>query len=156
MSFGADDMKWLEAKEGRIFVIRLEDDEIIHDCIERFARENGVKSAFLILLGGTKKGNMVVGPNDEMSKPVEPMISNFLGVHEILAVGTVFPDEQGTPIAHIHGALGRGDHTLVGCLRKGIHVWEFVEVLLIELIVPGVLRKRDDEKGYYIIGIDPR
>ncbi|MEM2979336.1 MAG: DUF296 domain-containing protein, partial [Methanomassiliicoccales archaeon] len=70
------------------------------------------------------------------------------------AVGTVFPDEQGIPLAHVHGALGRGDHTMVGCLRKGVHVWEFVEVVLIELIVPDVLRKRDAEKGFDVIDGD--
>ncbi|NIT59971.1 MAG: DUF296 domain-containing protein, partial [Aliifodinibius sp.] len=31
-------MKYSEAKQGRIFVIRLEDGDIVHDEIERFAR----------------------------------------------------------------------------------------------------------------------
>ena len=43
-------MKFSEARQGRVFVIRLEDGEIIHETIERFAGEQGIKAAALILL----------------------------------------------------------------------------------------------------------
>ena len=33
-------MKYAEARAGRIFVIRLEDGDIVHEAIEKFAREN--------------------------------------------------------------------------------------------------------------------
>jgi len=33
-------MKYSEAKQGHIFVIRLEDGDIIHEAVENFARYN--------------------------------------------------------------------------------------------------------------------
>lgn len=35
-------MKYSEAKQGRIFVIRLEDGDIVHEELERFAREQSM------------------------------------------------------------------------------------------------------------------
>jgi len=35
-------MKACEGRVGRVFVIRLEDGEMVPECIERFAREKGV------------------------------------------------------------------------------------------------------------------
>ena len=37
-------MKYSQAKQGRIFVIRLEDGDIIHQEIEKFAREKSIKA----------------------------------------------------------------------------------------------------------------
>ena len=44
-------MKAVEGRLGRIFGIRLEDGDMIPDCIERFAEENGVSVGKVILLG---------------------------------------------------------------------------------------------------------
>ena len=49
-------MKYLQAKQGRIFVIRLEDGDVIHEEIERFAREKGINVAALILRKGYNNG----------------------------------------------------------------------------------------------------
>ena len=35
-------MKACEGRIGRVFVIRLEDGDVVPHCIERFAEENGV------------------------------------------------------------------------------------------------------------------
>ena len=35
-------MKACEGRIGRVFVIRLEDGDVVPECIERFAEENGV------------------------------------------------------------------------------------------------------------------
>lgn len=43
-------MKYSQAKQRRIFVIRLEDRDVIHEEIERFAREKGIKAAALIII----------------------------------------------------------------------------------------------------------
>ena len=37
-------MKYSQAKQGRVFVIRLEDGDVIHEEIEKFAREKGIKT----------------------------------------------------------------------------------------------------------------
>ena len=45
-------MKYSQAKQGHIFVIRLENGNIIHKEIERFARNQSIKAATLIIIGG--------------------------------------------------------------------------------------------------------
>ncbi len=56
-------MKYSQAKIGRIYVIRLEDGDIIHEEIEKFAREKSIKAAALIIIGGADEGSkLIVGP----------------------------------------------------------------------------------------------
>ena len=56
-------MKYSEAKQGRIFIVRLEDGDIVHEEIEQFAREQSIKAAALIIIGGADKDSkLVVGP----------------------------------------------------------------------------------------------
>ena len=45
-------MKYSQAKQGRVFVMRLEDGETVHEEIERFAREHSIAAAALIIIGG--------------------------------------------------------------------------------------------------------
>ena len=47
-------MKFSSAQLGRVFVLRLEDGEIVHECIERFAAEHGIARAVLSV-GSLKK-----------------------------------------------------------------------------------------------------
>jgi len=56
-------MKYSEEKPGRVFVIRLEDGDILHEKIEAFAKEKSIKAAGLIIVGGADTGSkLVVGP----------------------------------------------------------------------------------------------
>ena len=45
------------------------------------------------------------------------------GAHEVAAVGVIAPGEDGKPVLHIHGALGRSGKTTAGCLRPGVTTW---------------------------------
>ena len=53
-------MKYSEAKQGRTFVLRLEDGEILHECVEKFAREKGVSSGAVIAVGGADAGSRLI------------------------------------------------------------------------------------------------
>ena len=56
-------MRYSLAQQGRIFVIRLEDGDIVHEEIEKLARKESIKSAALIVLGGASENStLVVGP----------------------------------------------------------------------------------------------
>jgi len=56
-------MRYSEAKLGRVFVIRLEDGEILHESLESFAEAQAISSAALVVLGGADEGSkLVVGP----------------------------------------------------------------------------------------------
>jgi len=128
-------MKYSEAKTGRIFVIRLEDGEILHEEIEKFARAHAVKAATLIVVGGAHAGStLVVGPEFSGARPVNPMQHTLTDVHEIVGTGTLFPDEDGNPMLHMHIACGRNEHTVTGCIRSGVKVWQVMEVILYELL----------------------
>ena len=44
-------MKYSQARQGRVFVIRLEHGEVLHEVLERFALEKKIAAAALILVG---------------------------------------------------------------------------------------------------------
>ncbi|MCL2789243.1 MAG: DNA-binding protein [Desulfobulbus sp.] len=128
-------MRFSEARPGRVFVLRLEDGEIVHEMIERFALEQGIEAASLLAVGGADAGShLVVGPRDDRGLPLQPMPWELQHVHEIAGVGTLFRDEAGTPLVHMHMACGRGGGTVTGCIRSGVKVWHVLEVIIHELV----------------------
>lgn len=145
-------MRYSQAKQGRLFIIRLEDGEILHETIEHFAAEQGIKAAYLIVLGGAdSQSRLVVGPEDGRTTPVNPMIHELKNVHEIVGTGTLFPDEEETPLLHMHVAGGRLDSTITGCVRSGVKVWQVAEVVLIELLETTALRKLEPALGFKLL-----
>lgn len=145
-------MKYSEAKQGRIFVIRLEDGDIVHDEIERFAREKSIGAASLIIVGGAdQKSKFVVGPEEGRTTPVVPMEHVLDEVHEIAGVGTLFPDDEGNPVLHMHMACGRKSATITGCIRQGVRVWHVMEVILFELADTTGVRTHDPVTGFKLL-----
>jgi predicted DNA-binding protein with PD1-like motif len=145
-------MKYAEAGAGRIFVIRLEDGDIVHEVIEKFARELDIKAAALIILGGADlDSKLVVGPKKGRAKPLHPMEHILEDVHEVSGTGTLFPDDQGNPILHMHMACGRKSSTVTGCIRTGVKVWHVMEVILFELIDTTGRRLVDPETGFKLL-----
>ncbi|RKX60002.1 MAG: DUF296 domain-containing protein [Thermodesulfobacteriota bacterium] len=128
-------MRYSQAKQGRIFIVRLEDGDIVHEEIEKFSREKSIKAAALIILGGADKGSkLIVGPEHGRREPIIPMEHILDNVHEIAGTGTIFPDEKGKPVLHMHIACGRKTSSVTGCVRKGVKVWHIMEVILFELV----------------------
>ena len=128
-------MKYSQARQGRVFILRLEDGEIVHQVIERFAADQGIKAAALIILGGADDGSrLVVGPQEDRGLPLNPMQHALENAHEVTGTGTIFPDAQGRPLLHMHMACGRKGTTVTGCIREGVKVWHIMEVILFELL----------------------
>lgn len=145
-------MRYSQAKPGRIFTIRLEDGDILHECIEGLAREEGIRAAALIALGGADDGSrLVVGPEQDRATPIVPMERILEHAHEVAGVGTLFPNEQGDPILHMHLAMGRGDHGLVACTRRGVKVWHVMEVVLWELAESTAKRRLEAASGFELM-----
>jgi predicted DNA-binding protein with PD1-like motif len=137
---------------GRIFVLRLQDGEIVHETLETFAEKNDVKSALCLFLGGAEdKSKLVVGPKDGDALPIEPMIAMLKGVHEGCGVGTIFCDPQGKPKLHMHGSFGRNGGAITGCMRAGVEVWLIGEVVLLELIGGSARREKDVKTGFEVL-----
>lgn len=145
-------MKYSEAKQGRVFVIRLENGDILHEEIEKFAVDKNINAATLIVVGGADEGSkLIVGPENGKASPIIPMNHVLNNVHEIVGTGTLFPDNDGKPILHMHVASGRKDSTVTGCVRSGVKVWQVAEVVLFELIDTNAVRKFDEETGFKLL-----
>jgi predicted DNA-binding protein with PD1-like motif len=145
-------MQYTETSRGRTFVLRLEHGDVVHETIEGFAREQGIAAAALIVLGGADTGSrLVVGPEEGDSRPVNPMVRELGHVHEVAGTGTLFPDEEGEPVLHMHMACGRQDQTTTGCIRAGVRTWQILEVVLFELVGTSGLRRKDPHLGFSLL-----
>ena len=82
-------MKYSEARQGRVFIVRLEDGEI---------------------------------------------------ANEVTGTGTIFCDDERTPLLHMHMACGRQDKTITGCIRSGVKVWRVMEVIIHEILDTDAMR----------------
>jgi predicted DNA-binding protein with PD1-like motif len=147
-------MHAIEAKLGRVFVLRLNDGDRLPYVLESFAFENKIGSALCFFLGGAKeKSRVVVGPKDGNVLPPEPMITLLSGVHEMFGVGTIFENEQGKPKLHMHSSFGRNKKTITGCVRMGVDVWRIGEVVVLELLGLSAHRAKDKETGFEFLEI---
>lgn len=145
-------MKYSEGTVGRIFVLSLDDGDRLPQTVEDFCAEKDVARAICILIGGIDDGgNIVVGPKDRETMPPEPMLFKLAGVHEVAAVGTIFPDDDGAPRLHMHAALGRDGETHTGCIRPGVDVWKLGEFVILEISNNPATRKMDAATGFALL-----
>jgi len=145
-------MKYSEARQGRTFIIRLEDGDIVHEEIEGFAKEQSIAAAVLIAVGGADcDSRLVVGPQEARTSPVIPVEHILDNVHEIAGTGTIFPDGKGNPILHMHMACGRKASTITGCVRSGVKVWHVMEIILIELVGTTATRVLESATGFELL-----
>jgi len=144
-------MKSCEGQLGRVFVIRLEDEDVLPECIEQFAESNGVSVGHVILVGGIGNGQVVVGPRHSHEMPPQPMLLPVDGAHEVAGVGVLAPDEEGRPVLHMHAALGRSGQTITGCLRPGVTTWLVGEVILYEILGVKATRVKDNKSGFALM-----
>jgi len=145
-------MKYTEAKPGRIFVVRLEDGDIVHEAIESFAAERGIRAGALVILGGADADSrFVVGPEEGRSATITPMVHLMENVHEVSGTGTIFPNAEGHPVLHMHMACGRNRETVTGCARSGVRVWHVMEAILFELTDVRAVRAYDPITGFELL-----
>jgi len=146
-------MKASEGHIGRVFVLRLEDGDVVPDCIERFAAEKGISVGQAILVGGIGEGNIVVGPRDSAEMPPEPVLHPVDGAHEVVGVGVIAPDKDGKPVLHIHASLGRSGKALTGCLRPGVKTWLVGEAIIFEILGAKAARLPDKLSGFDLMEV---
>ena len=148
-------MKYSQAQQGRVFIIRLEDGDVVHEEIEALAKKESIQAATLTILGGADTGSrLVVGPADGRSETITPMEHVIDNVYEIVGTGTLFPNENGEPVLHMHVACGRNQGTVTGCVRRGVKTWHVLEVVLTELVGTTARRVFDPITGFGLL--DPR
>jgi len=144
-------MKTSEGRLGRVFVIRLEDGDVLPECIEHFAQQEGISVGHAIMVGGIGDGQVVVGPRHTKHRPPDPMLLPVDGAHEAVALGVLAPGENGQPVLHMHAALGRSGNTLTGCIRPGVTTWLVGEVILYEILGTEARRIKDEASGFALL-----
>jgi predicted DNA-binding protein with PD1-like motif len=146
-------MKASEGKIGRVFVVRLEDGDIVPDCLERFAAEKSIKAGHVVLIGGIGGGEVVAGPRKSDEMPPDPIHLPVDGAHEVVGLGIIAPDKDGKPVLHIHASLGRAGKTLTGCLRPGVSTWLVGEAIIYEITGTTTQRLPDKESGFDLMEV---
>jgi predicted DNA-binding protein with PD1-like motif len=146
-------MRASEGQLGRIFVIRLEDGDVIPACIESFAEEKGISVGQVIMIGGIGDGQVVVGPRHSDEMPPEPMLVPVDGAHEVVGTGIIAPDTKGKPTLHIHASLGRAGKTTTGCLRPGVTTWMVGEAIIFEILNTDATRIPDEKAGFELLQV---
>jgi predicted DNA-binding protein with PD1-like motif len=146
-------MKASEGKIGRLFVVRLEDGDIVPDCIEHFAEEKSIKAGHVVLIGGIGGGEVVAGPRKSDEMPPDPIQLPVDGAHEVVGLGIIAPDKDGKPGLHIHASLGRAGKTLTGCLRPGVSTWLVGEAIIYEITGTTAQRLPDKESGFDLMEV---
>jgi predicted DNA-binding protein with PD1-like motif len=146
-------MKASEGRLGRVFVIRLEDGDVVPACIRNFAEERKISVGQIVLLGGVIGGQVVVGPRISDEMPPEPMLVPLDGAHEVVGLGTIAPDEKGKPAVHIHASLGRAGKATTGCLRPGVNTWLVGEVIIYEILGTEAARLPDKDSGFELLDV---
>ena len=148
-------MQYCEGQMGRIFILRLEEGERLNDSIEKFAREQQLSHGLAFFLGGSAGGSKVVVGPEANRETIIPMIHALKGEQEVLALGTLIPNEAGEPVLHMHGAAGREGRATVGCTRAGVNVWLIGEVVLLEILgADSARRQKDPATGFQLLKID--
>jgi len=142
-------MEYQVGRTGRVIAARLHEGEDILASIEGLAEKEGLQAAMVLITGGIRSGQVVVGPKQE-TPSIVPDARTFAGPGEIMGVGTLYPDEQG-PRLHLHVGLGKGDHPLIGCLRGVVPAFLIVEVTIIELEGIRGMREMDNAKGVKLL-----
>ncbi len=151
-------LKYVEMEKGRVFILALSTGESIKTTIEAFCSDKGVINAKITILGGVQTGSsFVCGPHlvdGKETTPIEPIIYTTDAPTEFAGVGTVFPDEAGKPVMHLHGSLGRNGTSITGCFREQAKAWLTLEVIIEELLGKGAVRKADAEKKVAPLSIE--
>lgn len=142
-------MQYRVGKTGRVIVARFEDREDILENITTLARRENIRSAVLHLIGGIKKGRVVVGPEEEQLPPV-PVWREIQGSSEVIGTGTIFWEGE-EPKIHFHGAFGKRDTVRVGCLRGDSETFLVLEAVIIEIEGIDAKRELDPVSGLVLL-----
>jgi uncharacterized protein len=142
-------MKYQTGKTGRVIVARFEDRDDIIENIAEIAKKENIRGALLYLVGGIRKGRIVVGPEKEEFPPV-PVWKEIGESHEVVGIGTIFW-EGAEPRIHFHGAFGKKEMVKVGCLRGASETFLVLEAIIIEIEGIDARRELDPVSGLTLL-----
>jgi predicted DNA-binding protein with PD1-like motif len=132
-------MKYKVGRPGKIIIAKFDDREDVLENLLKVAKKERLKAAVFFVVGGLRKGSIVVGPEKDKIPP-KPVWRQLEKSHEVVGIGTIFW-EKNTPKIHFHGAFGKKSSAKIGCLRKGAETFLILEVIIIE--IKGIKASRD-------------
>ena len=148
-------MKASEGQLGRVFIMRLDEGDVVPTCIENFAEEKGISVGHVIFVGGIGGGEVVVGPHRAEDRPLKRLRLPVDAANETVGVGVLAPNAEGKPVLHIHAALGRSGQTMTGCLQYGVTTWLVGEVIIYEILGAKAARVESRESGLVLLEVEP-
>ena len=144
-------MKYTKGSIGRIFLLKFEDDDILLNELDKFARHEKLKAATFVFLGALKKGHIVTGPKKPIIPP-EPNWTKFKDGWEVMGIGTIFTNKKG-PQIHIHTSMGKKNKVITGCVRKDTKVFLVIEAIVFELKGVKATKEIDPTTGLNLLKI---
>lgn len=145
-------MKYQEGKIGRSFILKFEHGDNLLEDLNIFTQKEELEHAVIYLLGALKKADLVVGP-EKCELPPVGINYSFVDGREILAIGTLIPDESNNPMWHIHSSVGRDSDSITACLRGNTEVFLIVEAIVFELLNLNAKRKFDSQLGLKVLDL---
>ncbi len=142
-------MKYEVGKAGRIIVARLEDGEDVLKNLIKIVKKENMKAAVFYIVGGIRKGRIVVGPETDKIPP-KPVWKELKESHEVVGLGTIFWEKK-NPKIHFHGAFGKKNRAKVGCLREKAETFLVLEVIMIEIKGIKAERELDPRTGLTLL-----
>ncbi len=147
-------MQYSEGNLGRVFILRMDHGEDLIASLQKFLLEKKIESCMALFLGALRDGQAVTGPETAVVPPV-PHYEGFESAWEVFGMATVYPSSEG-PKLHIHSSLGRGQRTIVGCIRERAEVYLIVEAVLFEFSGLKAERVLDKETGLDLLSLENR
>lgn len=144
-------MRYQVGQVGRVVVVQLENGDEILGSLAGIARGENIRAGVVYLVGGVKKGRIVVGPeHDDM--PPTPVWREIAESHEAVCVGTLFwyGDE---PRIHLHGVYGKRDGVKMGCLREAADTFIVMEAIIMEIKGVNAVRDLDPVSGVVLLNL---
>ncbi|AEB10160.1 PPC domain-containing DNA-binding protein [Desulfobacca acetoxidans] len=138
-------MRVQEGRPGRLFLLTFQHGEDLIQEICQFAVRENIRAAWIQFLGALKQGRLVTGP-EKPQLPPKPVWREFSQAWEVVGIGNLFWEDN-APKVHVHVALGKGDATIMGCLRLENEIYLVAEALLVELTGLNLCRRLDPDLG---------
>ncbi|MBN1362522.1 MAG: DUF296 domain-containing protein [Sedimentisphaerales bacterium] len=144
-------MEYAVGKTGRVVAARLFEGEDLYESVEQIARREDIRCAAVLITGGFRQADVVVGPKREMPR-IEADFHSFAGPGETLGVGTIYCDDAG-PKLHLHAAIGKVGSNMIGCPRGGAKIFLILEVTIIEIVGIEAQRQLDPQTGWNLLRV---
>jgi len=141
-------MKYQVGKIGRAIVARFEDKEDMLKNLVDIAKKEKIKAAVFYIVGGMRKGRIVVGPEKDKIPP-KPVWRELKESHEVVGIGTIFWEKE--PKVHFHGGFGKKNMVKIGCLREKSETFLVLEAVIIEIKDIKAIREFDPLSGLTLI-----